>query len=211
MQPLGFTTRPRRDFEAYRSACQEWWIAGSKPTSLHCQGAVAAPVGEVLAGFATAVSGRSGRTGSPRGHATRSWWRRRGMSAPTRPVLPASRPLGCRWPNFGSTRRCGPRIALALQAAATALAAPAAIAPLTGGADPVSAAAAGRWRPAATLSGQLAGGISRLAQGAQAVTKALAGYVSTDAAGAARIDGHAAAAAAAETVAAIVIPSVPRH
>lgn len=105
----------------------------------------------------------------------------------------------------------GPRIALALQAAATALAAPAAIAPpLPAGADPVSAAAAGRVATnAATLSGQLAGGISRLAQGAQAVTKALAGYVSTDAAGAARIDGHAAAAAAAETVAAIVIPSVP--
>lgn len=104
----------------------------------------------------------------------------------------------------------GPRIAVALQAAAAALAAPAAIAPpLPAGADPVSQAAAGRVAAnAATLSGHLAGGISRLAQGAQAVTKALAAYVSTDAAGAARIDGHAAASAA-ETVAAIAIPAVP--
>jgi len=45
------------DFEAYRSACQEW-IAGVEADILHCQGAVAAPVGEVLAGFATAVSGQ---------------------------------------------------------------------------------------------------------------------------------------------------------
>ena len=104
----------------------------------------------------------------------------------------------------------GPRIAVALQSAAAALAAPAAIAPpLPAGADPVSAAAAGRLTAhAATLSGHLAGGISRLAQGAAAVTKALSGYVTTDAAGAARIDGHGAAAAA-ETVEAIPIPAVP--
>ena len=104
----------------------------------------------------------------------------------------------------------GPHIAVALQAAAAALAAPAAIAPPSpAGADPVSAAAAGRVAAnAATLSGHLAGGISRLAQDAEAVTQALAAYVSTDAAGAARIDGRAAASAA-ESVAAIVIPPVP--
>lgn len=104
----------------------------------------------------------------------------------------------------------GPRIAVALQSAAAALAAPAAIAPpLPAGADPVSAAAAGRVAThAAALSGHLAGGISRLAQGAAAVTKALSAYVVTDAAGAARIDGHSASAAA-ETVAAIAIPAVP--
>ena len=104
----------------------------------------------------------------------------------------------------------GPRIAVALQSAAAALAVPAAIAPpLPAGADPVSAAAAGRVATnAATLSGHLAAGITRLAQGAAAVTKALSGYVTTDAAGAALIDGHAAAAAA-ETVAAIAIPAIP--
>lgn len=44
------------DFESYRASCQDW-IAGVEADIVHCQGAVAAPVGEALAEFATTVSG----------------------------------------------------------------------------------------------------------------------------------------------------------
>lgn len=47
------------DFEAYRSSCQDW-IAGVQADILRCQGAVAAPVGEALAGFAASIGGRAG-------------------------------------------------------------------------------------------------------------------------------------------------------
>lgn len=104
----------------------------------------------------------------------------------------------------------GPRLAAALSAAAAALAAPAGIAPpLPPGADPVSVAAANRVAvESAKLSGHLAGGISRLIEGAQAVTTALTGYVVTDAAGAAGIIGSSAAGASA-AIPAINIPSPP--
>lgn len=103
----------------------------------------------------------------------------------------------------------GPRIAAALQAAASALAAPAAITPpVPAGADPVSVAAAGHVATnAATLSEHLAAGITRLEQGAQAVTAALTGYVVSDATGAAKISGHGGAVAA--PLADMVLPAVP--
>ena len=44
------------DFETYRAACQDW-IGGVGADILQCQGAVAAPVGEALADFATTIGG----------------------------------------------------------------------------------------------------------------------------------------------------------
>ncbi|MCV6989747.1 PPE domain-containing protein [Mycobacterium timonense] len=105
----------------------------------------------------------------------------------------------------------GPRLAAAFSAAAAALAAPAGIAPAPpAGSDPVSVAAANRAAVnSAKLSGHLAGGIKRLADGAQAVTTALNGYVVTDEAGAAEINGGTAGAAAGAAIGAINLPSPP--
>ena len=107
----------------------------------------------------------------------------------------------------------GARIAQALHAAAQALASPAAIAPpIPAGADPVSVAAAGRMSAnAATLSAQLASGLPRIAVGAAAVSAALGGYESTDAAGAALVSGYAAGGGGAANVAlpAVEMPAVP--
>ncbi|EUA17519.1 PPE family protein [Mycobacterium xenopi 4042] len=88
---------------------------------------------------------------------------------------------------------------------------PAEIAPAPpAGSDPVSVAAANRAAVnSAKLSAHLAGGIKRLAEGAQAVTAALNGYVVTDEAGAAEITGGTAAAAAGAAISAINIPSPP--
>ncbi|EUA17453.1 PPE family protein [Mycobacterium xenopi 3993] len=78
------------------------------------------------------------------------------------------------------------------------------------GSDPVSVAAANRAAVnSAKLSGHLAGGIKRLADGAQAVTTALNGYVVTDEAGAAEINGGTAGAAAGAAIGAINLPSPP--
>jgi hypothetical protein len=114
---------------------------------------------------------------------------------------------------FVSPEEAGGRIAEALHAAAQALASPAAIvAPVPAGADAVSVAAAGRMSAnAATLSAQLASGIPRIAAGVAAVSSALAGYETTDAAGAALISGHGAAGAGVANAAlpAVEMPAVP--
>lgn len=105
----------------------------------------------------------------------------------------------------------GPQIGQVLASAAAALSGSAAIAPpLPPGADPVSIAAANRVAVnGGKLSAQLAGGITRLAEGGQAVAAALQRYIVADAQGAAKVAGSGSAVGAASQFVPLDIPAPP--